>query len=81
MSDRRVVLDFLGQTLDPDDFVLVPRWSISGAGYKVGRILHCAPKVVKIDCETDGVCREQSVHPNDLVKISEDQLVWYKLKK
>lgn len=83
-ENNKIIKDFLKQDLAPNDFVLVPSAYGSGRGFRIAQVLHFSPKMVRVrlsTCPRTGRHDDLSVYPTDLVKLSDEQMVWYNLKK
>jgi hypothetical protein len=80
-TQSKVVDDFLGQPLSPGDYVLVPNSFSNGRSLTVAQILHFSPKMIRVKSAKGTHGREMSVYACDVVRITDEQLVWYRLKK
>ena len=72
--------DFMGQDLAVGDYVLVGSPMDHGRGFKLGPIVKFSPKMVQVDLPSWNK-KPTSVYPQDVFKVSPEQVTWYLLQK
>jgi hypothetical protein len=72
--------DFLGQDLAVGDHVLVGTPMDMGRGFKIGPIVKFSLKMVQVDLPSWNK-KLTSVYPEEVFKVSPEQVTWYLLNK
>lgn len=72
--------DFLGQELAVGDHVIVGSAFGQQRGFTIGHIVKFSPKMVQVDTSRWDK-KPNSFYPQDLVKVSPEQMTWYMLSR
>lgn len=80
--------DFLGQELAVGDHVIVGSAFGQQRGFRMGKVVKFSPKMVQVDTGktryilVDTQAKKlDSFYPQDLIKVSPEQMTWYMLNR
>lgn len=78
MSRKPDHMDFLGNAISVNDPVIFPNGS---RGLMAGRVHHLTPKMVSVAYHTKRGESKKLLYPEELVRIEEDEMLLYLLRK